>query len=91
MPGTEKTTTPTGAPANRPGCSFRTQQGASAPQLSRTGSNRSLPSPATPTREAPQAVLGVPAVADPKLASVSASEHPDLTDAGHGLLTRFHG
>ena len=34
-------------------------------------------------------VLGSPAVADRKLASVSAFEHPDLTFAGRGLLDRF--
>ena len=39
--------------------------------------HRSTPSPATPPHgEAPQAVRGVPAVADPKLASVSAIEQP---------------
>ena len=34
-------------------------------------------------------VLSSPAVANEKLASVSAFEHPDLTCAGHGLLDRF--
>ena len=41
-----------------------------------------------PTKEC---VLGVPAVAGKKLASVSACEHPDPTCADRGLLDRFPG
>jgi hypothetical protein len=66
---------------NNRSCSFRTQQGANH-----------LPS-AAPTVTVPRhpeaAVLGPSAVADGKLASVSACEHPTTTSGRCGLLDDF--
>lgn len=61
------------------GCSFRTQQGAYA-----------LPSRTiNPFHTRKLVVLEPQAVAEEKLASVSAYEHPDPTSAGRGLHTAF--
>ena len=64
------------------------------PKVVLSGPNRVLNASGQPHQHHPflhpeGCVLGVPAVADQKLASVSAYEHPDLTCAGRGLLAGF--
>ena len=75
MPGTESNSD------SRLGCSFRTQQGANH-FLS------AAPAAAFPSKIA-LCVLRLPAVANIKLASVSACEHPTTTVGQYGLLAAF--
>ena len=60
-------------------CSFRTQQGAL--RLHSAAPEGTVP------HHPKVAVLGIPAVAEEKLTSVSAIEHPTTTSGRHGLLT----